>query len=84
MAVNAVTGSKLYTVSSNGVNSYCPATTDGNSILLLGKTSELQYHNLCVCVCVCVCERERERDTICSAVNCFPSLSLISLYGNSS
>ena len=40
IAIDPVSGSKLYSMSSSGVSSYCPATTDGSSVLLLGKTSE--------------------------------------------
>ena len=41
IAVDPRSGAKLYTVSSAGVNSFCPADSNGEDAILLGKSSEL-------------------------------------------
>ena len=47
IAVDPRSGAKLYTVSSAGVNSYCPADSSGEDVILLGKSCELFVHFAC-------------------------------------
>lgn len=51
IAVDPRSGAKLYTVSSAGVNSYCPADGSGEDAILLGKSSELHAHFVCCMQC---------------------------------
>ena len=51
IAVDPRSGAKLYTVSSAGVNSYCPADSSGEDVILLGKSCELLVHFACCMQC---------------------------------